>query len=427
MGNISGTSLTKYNRVQFNEYELSNGLKVILSKDSSVPSTAINLCYHVGSKDEEPDKRGYAHLFEHLMFGGSKNILPGEYDRLAQSHGCENNAYTTEDKTSYYLLAPSHQLEFALWLESDRMLGFAVPEESLLKQKEVVMEERKQNFDNRPYGTVSIEMAPRLFKKSGYRWDTIGDITDIEKANIADIKAFHQKYYVPNNAVLTIVGDIEFDSTINLIEKYFGSIPHSLSGHRTKFEEDGLRGEIMENIFDNVQLPGIFIAYRVPKENSREFYEFDTLSDILSTGESSRFYNEIVYKKQLAAEIGCWIDGKEFAGVFYIYALLMPGIKTETVQKEIDRIIDEIKDGKLTEKELEKIKNKVETRHAYRLQTNLSKADILSHYKIFYNNPGLINTNIENYYKVTLNDIKHSAIKYLDSSNRVVLNYLPKD
>jgi len=427
MGNISGTSLTKYNRVQFNEYELSNGLKVILSKDSSVPSTAINLCYHVGSKDEEPDKRGYAHLFEHLMFGGSKNILPGEYDRLAQSHGCENNAYTTEDKTSYYLLAPSHQLEFALWLESDRMLGFAVPEESLLKQKEVVMEERKQNFDNRPYGTVSIEMAPRLFKKSGYRWDTIGDITDIEKANIADIKAFHQKYYVPNNAVLTIVGDIEFDSTVNLVEKYFGSIPHSLSGHITKFEEDGLRGEIMENIFDNVQLPGIFIAYRVPKENSREFYEFDTLSDILSTGESSRFYNEIVYKKQLAAEIGCWIDGKEFAGVFYIYALLMPGIKIETVQKEIDRIIDEIKYGKLTEKELEKIKNKVETRHAYRLQTNLSKADILSHYKIFYNNPGLINTNIENYYKVTLNDIKHSAIKYLDSSNRVVLNYLPKD
>ncbi|MCI0448970.1 MAG: insulinase family protein [Chlorobi bacterium] len=427
MHNISSASLTKNSKIKFKEYELSNGLKVILSKDSSVPSVAVNLCYHVGSKDEDPDKRGYAHLFEHLMFGGSKNIQPGDYDRLAQSHGCENNAYTTEDKTCYYLLAPSHQLEFALWLESDRMLGFGIPEESLLKQKEVVIEEKKQNFDNRPYGTVSIEMASRLFKKSGYRWDTIGDIKDIEKASLADIKAFYEQHYVPNNAVLTIVGDIEFDSTFKLTEKYFGSIPQSLNGQRKKFQEVVLTAEVTENILDNIQLPGIFIAYRVPEENSREFYEFDILSDILSTGESSRFYNEIVYKKQLAAEIGCWVDAKEFAGVFYIYAILMPGVKIQTVQKEIDRIIDEVKAGKLTEKELEKIKNKVETRNTYRLQTNLSKADILSHYKTFYNNPELINTNIENYHYVTLNGIQESAIKFLNNSNRVVLNYLPAE
>jgi predicted Zn-dependent peptidase len=427
MQSVPGKRSAKNGRVQFSEYELSNGLKVVLSKDSSVPSVTLNLCCHVGSKDEEADKKGYAHLFEHLMFGGSKNIPSGEYDRLAQSHGCENNAYTTEDKTSYYLLAPSHQLEFALWLESDKMLGFNVSQQTLAKQKEVVIEEKKQNFDNRPYGTVSIEMAQRLFKKSGYRWDTIGDAGDIEKASISDIKEFYENFYIPNNSVLSIVGDFEPEKTMQLVEKYFGAIPPGLNGRKKKFEEENLSGGTVENIFDNVQLPGIFTAYRVPEENSREFYDFDVLSDILSTGESSRFYHEIVYKNQLASEIGCWADGKEFAGVFYIYAILMPGVKTEAVQEAIDRIINDIKDGKLTEKELEKIKNKVETRHAYRLQTNLAKADLLSHYKTFYNDAGLINTNIENYRRVTLNGIRETAVKYLNKSNRVILNYLPKE
>jgi predicted Zn-dependent peptidase len=307
------------------------------------------------------------------------------------------------------------------------MLEFSTTQQALNTQKEVVIEEKKQNFDNRPYGTVSLEMAPRLFKKSGYRWDPIGDTADIERSNINDVRAFYEKFYTPANAVLSIAGDIEVDRTLKLIEKYFGSIPSLPNGLVKKFEEENLKGETRAEIYDNIQLPGVFIAYRVPKENSKQYYKFDILSDILSSGESSRFYHEILYTKQLASDIGCWVEGREFAGVFYIYAIAMPGVKSDKLLAEIDMIIDAVKEGKITERELQKIKNRIETRYAYRLQTNLSKADALSHYKMFYNNPGLINTNIENYNSIGLNDLRESAIKYLDKSNRVVLNYLPKN
>jgi len=424
----SSVRVTSHNgNVLFTDYELSNGLKVILSSDSTIPSIAINLCYHVGSKDEDSDKRGYAHLFEHLMFEGSKNMAPGEYDKLSLRAGCENNAYTTEDKTNYYLLAPSSQLEFGLWLESDRMLGFSATEQSLEIQKGIVIEEKKQNFDNRPYGSVSLEFPPRLFKKSGYRWDTIGDTGDIKRASIQDVKAFYEKFYVPNNAVLSIVGDISIEETIHLIEKYFGSIPAGLNGHKKNFYEEPLREEANCNIYDKIHLPGIFTAYRIPRENSKEYFEFDILSDILSTGESSRFYNELVYKKQLVSEIGCWVDAKEYVGIFYIYTILMPGVKTENVRNEIERIISIVKTGGLTDNELQKVKNRIETRHAYRMQTNLAKADMLAHYKTFYNDAGLINTNIENYRQITLDDITGTTLKYLNNTNRVNLTYLPEN
>jgi predicted Zn-dependent peptidase len=413
-------------KVSFTDYELSNGLKIILSRDTTIPSAAINICCHVGSKDEDPDKRGYAHLFEHLMFEGSKNILPGQYDKLALKAGCENNAYTTEDKTNYFLLTPSNQLEFGLWLESDRMLGFSTTEHALETQKEVVIEEKKQNFDNRPYGSVNLEFPPRLFKKSGYSWDTIGDVDDLKRASIKDIRTFYEKFYVPNNSVLSVVGDIDINRTSELIEKYFGTIPAGLNGHRKSFNEEPLTEEVDAVIHDSVHLPGIFIAYRVPQENSKEFYELDVLSDVLSTGESSRLYHELVYKKQLVSEIGCWLDAREFAGVLFIYAILMPGKNTEQVKNEIDRIINEVKSGCLTDSELQKVKNRIETRHAYRLQTNLAMADLLAHYKTFYNNAELINTNIENYSRITRNDITETAAKFLNNTNRVSLTYLPE-
>src|SRR4030095_194146 len=343
----------------------------------------------------------------------SMNLAPGEYDRLAQKAGCENNAYTTEDKTNYYLLAPANQLEFGLWLESDRMLGFSISEESLEIQKGVVIEEKKQNFDNRPYGSVNLEFPPRLFAGSSYGWDVIGDAGDIERAAIGDIKSFYEKHYVPGNAVLSIAGDMNTDKTIQLVEKYFGSIPKGANGNRIMFEEEKLNSEVRDNIFDEIQLPGIFIAYKTPRENSKEYFEFDLLSDMFSTGESSRFYNELVYKKQLASETGCWVEGKEFTGIFYIYAILMPGIKPEHVLGEIDRTINDAKEGKITSRELEKVKNRIETRHAYRAQTILAKADMLSHNKLFYNNAGLVNTNIDNYNRVTLRDIQDTSNNYL--------------
>lgn len=413
-------------KVQFTEHTLSNGLNVILSKDSSIPSVAVNLCYHVGSKDEDTDKRGYAHLLEHLMFEGSHNIPGGAYDNLSLSHGCENNAYTNEDKTNYYLLVPSHELEFGFWLESDRLLGINLDDEDIETQKGVVIEEKKQMFDNRPYGSVSLEFPPRLFKTSGYRWDTIGEVPDLKKASYERLKPFYDKYYTPVNSVLSVVGDIDIDKTLALAEKYFGAIPSGKEPLPRAFNEEPVKGETI-TIYDKVQLPGIFTAYRVPGEMTKESFEFDILSDILTTGESSRLYKEIVYEKQLASDIGCWIDTKEFTGIFYIYAILMPGKKIEDVQKEIDRIIADVKEGKLTDKELQKIKNRIETRNAFRMQTNLAKADMLAHYKTFFNNPGLVNILPEHYAGVTLDNIRDSAIKFLDEKHRVTLNYLPKN
>lgn len=419
-------------QVIFSEHTLKNGLKIILAPDNSIPAVAVNLCYHVGSKNEDKDKRGYAHLFEHLMFEGSKNIPPGDYDRLSLQAGCENNAYTTEDKTNYYLLTPSHQLEFGLWLESDRMLEFSVTEESLRVQKGVVIEEKKQVFDNRPYGSVSLKFAPLLFDNNGYSWDTIGNVNDIKKAALADVKEFYEKYYVPNNAVLTLAGDFEPEEALRLTEKYFGPVSSGKYDQdelkkRVSFTDKPIAKEIRKVIYDDVQLPGLFGAYKIPEENSDEFFVFDILTDILSTGESSRLYNELVYKKQMVSDIGCWVEGRELTGLLHYYAILLPGVSINEVQYEIDRIFNDAVEGKITERELTKIKNRIETRNIYRLQTNLSKADMLSHFKTFYNTPGMINSNLSRYMSVTLDDIQNAAKKYLSGSGRVILEYLPKE
>jgi len=412
-------------KIELTEFELDNGLKVVLSEDTTIPSVAINIAYHVGSKDEAPDRTGFAHLFEHLMFEGSKHVPPGDYDRLSLLAGGENNAYTTEDKTNYYILLPSNQIELGLWLESDRMLEFAFQEKDIQNQKEVVKEEKRVNNDNRPYGTVGIEFAPRLFKRSGYRWDPIGNMNHIDRASFQDIKSFFEKFYVPNNAVLSIVGDIDIDETKKLVHKYFDGIPRGKELTRT-FEESPLEAEVRDTIYDNVQFPGIFIAYRVPEENTREYFVFDILTDVLSHGESSKFYKKLVYEKRIFSEIGSYVDGREYAGVVYIYGILMPGKSVAEGQAEIDKIIDEVRRGEITDAEIQKAKNKAEAKFIYRRQTIQAKADLLAHYKTFYNNPGLINTVIMNYANITKDEVSDAANKYLRNNNRVVLYYLPK-
>jgi zinc protease len=416
----------KSDRIDFIDYKLNNGLNIVLSEDNTIPSVAINLCYHAGSKDELPNKRGYAHLFEHLMFEGSKNLRAGDYDKISIFAGGENNAYTTEDKTNYYLLLPAHQLELGLWLESDRMLEFSVKEENLEIQKGVITEEKNQNCDNRPYGTVSIEFAPKLFKQSSYRWDTIGEMSEVINARIEDIKKFFDKYYIPNNAVLTIVGDIDIHETRFLIEKYFGEIKRGNDVIRPEFNELPLNEETRKTIYDKVQFPGIFIGYRIPKEFTKESFALETLSEILSSGESSRLYKELVYHKQLASEIGCYIDSKEFTGIFYVYCILMPKINVETAEKAINEIIEDVRNGNISSYEIEKAKNRIETKLTYRKQSILFKADILSHLKCFYNNPDLINRLLDNYTSITKEDIIEAAKEYLKRENRVVLIYMPK-
>jgi zinc protease len=412
--------------ISFEEFRLKNGLNIVLSEDRSIPSVAINLCYHTGSKDEEAGKTGFAHLFEHLMFEGSANLPKGKYEALTTSAGGENNAYTTEDKTNYYLLLPSHQLELGLWLESDRMLDCVVNENSLETQKKVIIEEKKQNFDNRPYGTVSIEFAPRLFPGTGYGWDTIGSIDDIKNAGLEDVKSFFRKYYTPNNAVLAVTGSFDTAEAVRLIEKYFGGIKPGENIVRNKIEIKNSKSELKEKIKDKIQFPGIFAGYRIPRENSEEFYTFDLLTEILAGGDSSRLYRNLVYDKQLASEVGCWVDGKEFAGVLHLYVILLRGADITEAEKELDKIFENIRSSGIEDWELQKAKNRIETKTYFRKQYILAKADLLAHYKTFYNNPGLINTNQSNYLSVTKEDILKFSNTYLRKNNRVELLYIPE-
>lgn len=413
--------------INFEEFTLSNGLNVVLSEDHTIPSVAINLCYHVGSKDEEPGRTGFAHLFEHLMFEGSANLQKGRYEFLTASAGGENNAYTTEDKTNYYLLLPSNQLELGLWLESDRMLGCAVNESSLNTQKKVVIEEKKQNFDNRPYGSVSLEFAPRLFPGTGYGWDTIGNIDDIREAKLDDVRAFFRRYYTPNNSVLSITGSFDAPETVRLIEKYFNEIKPGENIVRNEFDVNNSYTELKEKITDKIQFPGIFLGYRIPRENSREYYAFDLLTEILAGGDSSRLYKNLVYDKLLASEVGCWADGKEFAGVMHLYVILLPGAEISAAEEELNRIFDDICTKGVETWELQKAKNRIETKSYFRKQYILAKADLLAHYKTFYNNPGLINTVHNNYLSVTEDDILNCSKKFLRKDNRVELLYCPEE
>jgi len=411
--------------VKYESFSLDNGLTVILSEDNTIPSAAINVCYKVGSKDEDNNKRGFAHLFEHLMFEGTVNVPKGEYDRYCQMAGGENNAYTNEDKTNYYILLPSHQLDLGLWLESDRMFGFSVSNDSLDIQKGVVIEEKKQMFDNKPYGSASLEFPPRLYKTGGYSWDTIGDTGDIYSATLNDLRMFYENFYVPNNAILSITGNISSSKVRESVKKYFGDIKPGKVNRNSIPEYQYNNGGITDVIYDNIQMPGLFMGYKIPKENSKERYIFEIISEVLSTGDSSRFYKNLVYEKQLVSEIGTYVDAKEFAATFYIYSILSHGVNVDEVEAEINKIIDDIIVNGITENELTKVKNRIETGLTFRMQTILSKADMLAHFEAFYGNAGLVNSVISKYHSINSGDIIEQAKKYLGKDNRVLLKYLP--
>ncbi|CUS89448.1 M16 family metallopeptidase [Candidatus Kryptobacter tengchongensis] len=415
-------------KIDFVEFTLENGLHVILHEDHSTPIVAVNVCYHVGSKNEKPDKTGFAHLFEHLMFDGSKNVKRGEFDKYISQAGGYDNAYTTEDKTNYYEVLPSNYLELALWLESDRMLEFSIQEISLITQREVVKEERRWRYENRPYGSAWIKISEKSFKKHPYRWPVIGYQEHLDKASMDDVKEFYETFYVPNNAVLVIAGDIDIERTKKLVEKYFADIPKGPDNipHPSP-EDEPLENEIREVVEDiNAPLPAVFMSYRIPEEGNPDSYALALLSNILSVGESSRLYQRLVYKDKIANEVETYSDSREHPGLFLIYAIANPGFSSDTLEKVIDEEIDKIKNYGVEEKELEKAKNKIESALVSARQTVQGKADLLAHYYTFYKNPALVNREIDKYRSVTVEDIKRVAQVYLDSKRRVILHYLPK-
>jgi predicted Zn-dependent peptidase len=415
-------------RIGFSEYDLDNGLHVILHKDDKVPAVCINICYHVGSKNETPERAGFAHLFEHLLFEGSKNIPKGMFDKYITRAGGNNNAYTTEDKTNYYMTLPSHELELGLWLESDRMLECVVTEESLRNQKDVVMEEKRERYDNSPYGTLSERMMRLAYKNYPYKWTVIGDMKSIEAATLSDVQDFFNTFYVPNNATLSVTGNINEAETKELIEKYFGSIPSNVAKPvAPEYNEEAQTAERKEVVNDEaVPLPAVFWTYQMPPDGTKEAFALDLLTDVLSTGQSSRLYKDLVYDKKIASDISAYIDVREKPGLVWLYGVgTTPDAPIAPIEDAMEAILADIRANGVTESELEKAKNRAEMRGVTGRLRISTKADILAHSHIFYHDTEKVNTLLQMQQNITVEDVNQAARTLLIPTKRNSVVFLP--
>ena len=326
------------NKIEFTEFDLDNGLHVILHQDNSTPIVAVSILYHVGSKNEDPNKTGFAHFFEHLLFEGSENIERGQFDKLLTAAGAVNNAYTTNDQTYYYDLLPSNQLELGLYLESERLLHAKIDQIGVDTQKEVVKEERRQRIDNQPYGSFQEEMYKRAYKVHPYRWTTIGSMEHLNSAELQDFMDFYHTFYVPQNATLSIAGDIDIEETKKLVDLYFSEIPRGKNEvPRPTIVEPAQTEEIRDVVYDNIQLSAVFQGYRMPAQGTEDFYAMEMLTTILSDGQSSRLYKEIVDKQQKAVQVAAIPFSGEDPGLFIVLGLANMGIEIEDLEHGIGR------------------------------------------------------------------------------------------
>ncbi len=423
----STLSYGQMNQIKFEEYALENGLHVILHEDHSTPNVVISVMYHVGSKNEKPDRTGFAHFFEHLLFEGSENIQRGEFDEYIQRAGGANNANTSYDRTYYYELLPSNQLGLGLWLESERMLHAKVENVGIETQRQVVKEERRQRIDNQPYGTVVEQTFSHLFKKHPYRWSVIGSMEHLEAAQEQDYKQFYADFYVPNNAILSIAGDINPAETKKMVAKYFGTIPKGTQEiYRPSIVEPPLGGEVRDTVYDNIQLPAVIMGYRIPAQGTEEYYAVDMLGTLLSQGESSRLNKALIDEKQLAVFVGSFPFQLEDPGINLAFGVANAGVDLKDLEAAIDHEVKRIQDGDITERDIQKLRNQKENDFITANATIAGIAESLANYKMYFGDTNLINTEINRYLKVTKEDIIAAANKYFTKDNRVVLYYLPK-
>lgn len=412
--------------IEFQEFTMDNGLHVILHQDKTAPLVVVSVMYHVGSKNERADRNGFAHFFEHLLFEGSENIERGQFDKYVLNNGGTLNANTWYDRTYYYVMMPSNQLELGMWLESERMLHAKVDQKGIDTQRSVVKEERSQTVDNRPYGSLLEETMKRAFSKHPYRWSVIGNMDHLDAAGEEDYKSFYEEYYVPNNAILTIAGNIEFEETKKMAYKYFGNIPRGGEPSRPDIVEPPLEGEIRDTIYDNIQLPAVVQAYRIPAQGTADYYSVYLLSKILSQGESSRLNRSIVDDKQLALQVVNFPLFLEDPGVAINFALANIGVPLETLEEAIDEEVIDLQNNLISETEFQKLLNQVENDVVNQSSTVAGVAERLANYKMYFGDTDLINTEIERFKSVTREDIRRVAGKYFNKKNRVVLYYLPK-
>ena len=407
--------------IAYDRLTLSNGLRVLVHRDTSTPIVAFNILYNVGSRDEQPDRTGFAHLFEHLMFGGSKNIP--KYDAPLERVGGENNAFTNNDITNYYLTVPVQNLETAFWLESDRMADLAFSPKSLEVQRNVVVEEFKQNYLNQPYVDAWLLLRPLAYKMHPYQWATIGkDIAHIEQAKMDEVKDFYHRFYNPNNAILTIAGDVDLENIHLLCKKWFGPITKDYPLSRSIPAEPPQTSPRKLEVKRDVPYDAIYKVYHMCDRRNPAYYASDLISDILSGGKSARFYNELIKKRQLFSDINAYITGDIDGGLFVVTGKLIKGVEMAVAEEAINIELRKICLQEVEEKELQKVKNRVESSLIFSELSVLDKAMNLAYYE-WLGEPSLINTTIDRYLAVSAGEIKTEANKILREENCSTLYY----
>jgi zinc protease len=408
--------------VKFNRFTLSNGLRVVVHEDKTTPMAVLNVLYDVGARDENPEQTGFAHLFEHLMFGGSINIP--NYDEPLQRVGGENNAFTSNDITNYYITLPSVNIETAFWLESDRMLNLAFSEKSLEVQRNVVMEEFKQRYLNQPYGDVWLKLRPLVYKKHPYRWATIGkELSHIEYAKIEDVKAFFKKHYNPQNAVMVVGGDVDTEQVKELAEKWFGSIPAGEKYTRNLPQEPEQHQARRDTVTAKVPLNSLYIAFQMEGRLHDSYYAIDVISDILSRGNSSRLHRNLLKDKQLFSEIHAYMTGSFDTGMFIVDGKPLPGISIEQAEAAIWEELETIKNEMVPVDELTKVKNKTESTMVFSEMSLLDKAMNLAYFELL-GDAELINLETGHYIAITAQQIQQQAQKLFRKENSSTLVYL---
>jgi zinc protease len=472
-------SVNGQKKIEYVEYDLPNGLHVIIHEEQATPIVAVSILYHVGSKNENPDRTGFAHFFEHLLFEGSANIGRGEYSELVEKNGGALNANTSQDRTYYYELLPSNQLELGLWLESERLLHAKVDNTGIETQRSVVKEEKRQRIDNQPYASFISEMFKRMFTVHPYNWAVIGSMEHLDAAQEEDYVNFYKTFYVPANATLSIAGDLNVEETKKWIAKYFGSIPAgqainlyrdfenlsdgdfqkrygvaktvfdakdfmnskspeakkliaqysklSVTIPRPEKDKETLKAVIKDTIYDNIQLPAIFMGYRFPNQTSADSYALEMMNEVLSGGSSSRINKAVVEKKQLATFAFSFNYGLEDAGVGIFAAVAADKVPLDSIQVEFDAQIERMKTELISQEEFEKVRNKFENNFVSSNATIAGVAENLANYHVYYGTANRANTELENYMKVTREDILRVANTYLTQNARVILYYLPKE
>lgn len=410
--------------INYESFQLDNGLKVIVHEDHSSPMAVLNLLYKVGARDESPDKTGFAHLFEHLMFGGSKHVP--SFDEPLQRVGGDNNAFTSNDITNYYITVPSVNLETAFWLESDRMLSLSFDPKVLEVQRSVVIEEFKQRYLNQPYGDIWLKLRPLAYEAHPYQWATIGkDIGHIERAQMDDVKHFFNKFYLPNNAVLVVAGDVTVDQVKQLSEKWFAGIPSGKSIERSLPVEPPQKAYKELEVHADVPVEALYMTFHMPGRAGERYHTVDLLSDILGRGASSRLYHELVEEQHIFNAVSGYVMGSIDPGLLVIQGKLAQGVDPKEGEAAIWKLIDAFKTESLAEKELDKVKNKAISSHVFSEMELLNRAMNLA-YAEMLSNVELVNQEVERIDRVSANGVMTAANQILTEQNASVLRYYSK-